>query len=224
VDRARAERDVARAEIERIRAVIERKTIRAPFRARVGLVDLHPGQYLEQGSVLTTLQGVEEAVHVDFAVAQEVAAELAPGQGVRVQPGGGAAPLAATIVAVDARVDPATRNALVRARIEDAAAAPAPGSSVRVLVPVGAPVAAVAVPVTALRRGPEGDHVFVVAAAPDGRPRARARAVRAGAAGEEEVLILEGLEAGETVAASGSFKLRDGTLVSIAAAEEERSR
>ena len=35
VDRARAERDVAKAEIARIRAIIERKTIRAPFRALI---------------------------------------------------------------------------------------------------------------------------------------------------------------------------------------------
>src|SRR5690606_25601600 len=39
LDRASAERDVALAEIARLQAVIERKTIRAPFRARVGLSD-----------------------------------------------------------------------------------------------------------------------------------------------------------------------------------------
>src|SRR5688572_3854341 len=56
VDRARAERDVARAQVERIKAVIARKTIRAPFRARVGLADVHQGQYLDAGALLTTLQ------------------------------------------------------------------------------------------------------------------------------------------------------------------------
>src|SRR5687767_6322409 len=38
LDRARAERDVALAQIARTKAVMERKTIRAPFRARVGMV------------------------------------------------------------------------------------------------------------------------------------------------------------------------------------------
>src|SRR5688572_11149833 len=63
VDRARAERDVALAQIARIKAIIERKTIRAPFRARVGLADVHPGQYLAEGVVLTSLQSVDDAVH-----------------------------------------------------------------------------------------------------------------------------------------------------------------
>src|SRR6266702_397296 len=51
VDQARAARDVALAQIARTRAIIAKKTIRAPFRARVGLADLHPGQYLNEGTV-----------------------------------------------------------------------------------------------------------------------------------------------------------------------------
>src|SRR6266496_5395211 len=61
VDQARAARDVAVAQIARTRAIIARKTIRAPFRARVGLADIHPGQYLNEGTELTTLQGVDAA-------------------------------------------------------------------------------------------------------------------------------------------------------------------
>ena len=79
LDRARMDRDVALAEISRTRAIIGRKTIHAPFRARVGIADVHPGQYLSEGTELTTLQGVEEAVHVDFSVAQSVAAGLRGG-------------------------------------------------------------------------------------------------------------------------------------------------
>src|SRR5690606_21748144 len=84
IDRARAELDVARAQVERIQAVIARKTIRAPFRARVGMADIHPGQYLDAGTYLTTLQGVDEAAHVDFTVAQRVAAALRPGDRVEL--------------------------------------------------------------------------------------------------------------------------------------------
>jgi membrane fusion protein (multidrug efflux system) len=216
VDRARAEYDVALAEIARTRAIIARKTIRAPFRARVGLADVHPGQYLQEGTVLTTLQGVGEDAHVDFAVAQRAAAGLRRGDRVSVFPAGDASPIAAQIVAIDARVDPTTRNAMVRARIPGAANAPAPGASVRVLVPVGPPSRAVVVPVSALRKGPGGDHVFVIAAGKDGKTRAHVRQVQAGPVLGDEVLILSGVGIGERVAASGSFKLREGVLVATA--------
>ena len=218
LDQARAEHAVALAQIARTQAIIARKTIRAPFRARVGMADVHVGQFLDAGTQLTTLQGVAEGAHVDFTVAQAVAAGLRAGQPVQIAAADGAAPLTARIVAVDARVDPTTRNATVRARIEDADRAPAPGASVRVQVPVGAARTAVVVPATALRKGPEGDHVFVLAAGQDGKTRAQLRKVHSGPVLGDEIVILDGLRAGEQVAASGSFKLRESALVAVAAA------
>jgi membrane fusion protein (multidrug efflux system) len=216
VDRARAERDVAMAQIARTKAIIDRKTIRAPFRARVGLADVHPGQYLDEGTVLTTLQGIDDAAHVDFAVPQRVAASLRRGNGVQVVITGAESPIEGKIVAIDARVDATTRNAMVRARIAGAANGPAPGASVRVEVPDGPSRSAVVVPVSALRKGPSGDHVFVIAAAEDGKMRVHVRPVQSGAALADEVLIVHGLAAGERVAASGSFKLREAALVAVA--------
>lgn len=214
VDQALAQRDVALAQMARTRAIIARKTIRAPFRARVGIADVHEGQYLKEGDLLTTLQGVDEALHVDFTVAQRVAAGLRVGDPVQVVAGGETL-IPARIIAIDARVDPATRNAMVRARIDGAAGAPAPGASVSVRVPIGQPQPAVSIPATALRKGPGGDHVFVIAPAKDGKMRAQTRIVRSGPIMGDSVIILGGLAAGEQVATSGSFKLRDGVLVIV---------
>jgi membrane fusion protein (multidrug efflux system) len=217
VEKARAQRDIAMAQIARTKAVIARKTIRAPFKARVGLADVHPGQYLAEGTQLTTLQGVDPAAHVDFSVPQAVAFGLKPGDGVDLFVGLGT-PIPARVVAVDAKIDPTTRNALVRARVEAPAGgpAPAPGAAVRVRVSVGAPMTAVAVPASALRKGPQGDHVFIIAKEPDGKSRAKMRTVETGTVVGDDVLIVKGLTAGEQVAASGSFKLRDGVLVGVA--------
>ena len=217
VDRARADLDVARAQITRTKAIIARKTIRAPFRALVGIADVHPGQYLNEGTLLTTLQGIDDAAHVDFTVAQQVAADLRAGELVEVS-AGTSAPVTAKIVALDSRIDPATRNAVVRARIEGTVHMPSPGSSVRVRVPVGTPRKAVAVPVSALRKGPQGDQVFVITQDKDGRARAHIQQVESGAMFGDEIVIQAGLAAGEQVAASGSFKLREAALVSITGA------
>ncbi|MGH7628182.1 MAG: efflux RND transporter periplasmic adaptor subunit, partial [Gemmatimonadales bacterium] len=116
VDQAQAARAVALAQIARTKAIIAKKVIRAPFRARVGLADVHPGQYLNEGTQLTTLQSVDDAVHVDFTVAQRVAAALRVGDRVDVFVASDSAPTAARIVALDARIDSTTRNAMVRAR------------------------------------------------------------------------------------------------------------
>ncbi|WP_054031871.1 efflux RND transporter periplasmic adaptor subunit [Desulfatitalea tepidiphila] len=216
VDRAAAELDIALAQIARNQAIIARKTIRAPFRARVGLADVHVGQYLNEGTQLTTLQGVDDAVHVDFRVAQQVAEGLTVDQWVDVFPASDAQPTKARIVALDARIDPETRNAMVRARMDGAAQSPAPGASVRIRIPIGPTREVVAVPVNALRKGPDGDFVFIIEPDQHGRFRARLRTVRSGAVQGDEIAIYEGLSPGDRIAAAGSFKLRENTLVALA--------
>jgi membrane fusion protein (multidrug efflux system) len=214
VDQARAERAVALAEIARTRAIIAQKTIRAPFRARVGLSDVHPGQYLSQGTEITTLQGVAPEANVDFTVAQAVAAQLHAEEPVDVFAGADSQPIVARIVAVDARIDSTTRNAVVRARIRRGA--PAPGASVRVEVPSGPAIAVVSIPVSALRKGPGGDHVFVIDTDSAGQSRAHLQPVQSGPMVGDEILILSGLTPGQRVATSGSFKLREAELVAVA--------
>ena len=184
------------------------------------MADLHPGQFIDVGAEITTLQGVDDAIHIDFAVTQQVVAGLREGDAVEVIASGptGAAPIQAKIIAIDSRISHSTRNAMVRARVEGEAAksAPGPGASVRVRVPAGPPRTAVAVSVSALRKGPAGDHVFVIAPDSAGKPRAQLRPVRSGAMLGDVVLIYDGLKPGEQIAESGSFKLRDGVLVAAA--------
>lgn len=215
VDSARAEQEVVQAQVARIKAVIDRKIIRAPFRARIGISDVHPGQYLHEGALLTTLQGVDDSTYVDFSVAQQVAATLRAGSKVDVFASGDTTGVKAQILAIDARVDPTTRNATVRATLKNTAHTPAPGASVRVQVAVGEPLLATAVPASAVRKGPAGDHVFIVVADEQGKTRARLRPVVVDAMTGDEVVITQGLEPGEQVAASGSFKLREAALIAV---------
>jgi len=223
LDAARAQFDVARAQMARTRAVIARKTIRAPFLARIGISDVQQGQYLNEGTELTTLQGVDEAVYVDFTVAQQVAAGLRKGVPVGVYSDANGKPVSAVILALDARVDSNTRNTVVRARIADASQAPSPGASVRVEVPVGLSRKVVVVPASALRKGPGGDHVFVLSEDDQGKTRAHLRTVTVEALRGDEVVISSGIAVGERVAASGAFKLREAALVALAQPPVEES-
>jgi membrane fusion protein (multidrug efflux system) len=70
--------------------------------------------------------------------------------------------------------------------------------------------------VSALRKDPSGDHVFVIQPDKEGKQRAHLRQVRSGEALGDTVLIEDGLKPGELVATSGSFKLREGVLVALA--------
>jgi membrane fusion protein (multidrug efflux system) len=83
-------------------------------------------------------------------------------------------------------------------------------------VPVGPLDTVVGVPVNALRKGPQGDHVFVIEPDSANKPRAHVRTVQSGPVLGEEVIVYDGVKSGEQIATSGSFKLREGVLVAIA--------
>jgi membrane fusion protein (multidrug efflux system) len=82
-------------------------------------------------------------------------------------------------------------------------------------VPTGASRSVVVVPASALRKGPAGDHVFVLVADEAGATRAQLRQVTVDGLEGDEVVVTSGLEAGERVAASGAFKLREAALVGL---------
>jgi membrane fusion protein (multidrug efflux system) len=58
--------------------------------------------------------------------------------------------------------------------------------------------------------------VFVIAPDDQGKQRVSIRPVHTGTVLGDEVLIVSGLKAGETVATTGSFKLRESALVAVA--------
>ena len=116
LDRAEAGLAAATARVSGLEAGIAKKTIAAPFRARVGLTDLQPGAYLDEGTSIAMLQGVDSDAYVDFSLPQHLAAAIRPGVLVSLsgpQIAGGSA--SAEIVAEDASVDADNRAVGFRA-------------------------------------------------------------------------------------------------------------
>ncbi len=210
-----SEYDIAHAKVERAKAIISQKTLVAPFDARVGLVDVFTGQYLDAGTKIASLQSVDNAYHVDFRVSQNVARQLKIGNEINAIIGSNQnSNLTGKVVAIDSEIDRATRNAMIRAKFESVSDI-RPGGSLLVKVPIDSTLSLPTVPVTALRRGPEGTHVFVIIKDKEGKQRAQLRIVTSGPMVGDQVFIYKGLKVGELVAAKGSFKLRDQALVAI---------
>lgn len=201
----------AEAKVAELRAVIAKKTLLAPFKARVGLSDTHQGQYLPSGTQITSLQSVDDYLFVDFTMPQNVAPYVQPGQSINLI--AEEMHLTATILALDARTDKATRNITARAQISNAPAFLKPGDSVRIQIEYGDEIHAVAIPVEALRRTPEGALAFVAEDDGKGQLRATQRMVQVIKSIGNEVALTSGVKAGERVVTLGSFKLMPGSLI-----------
>ncbi len=213
-DQAKARHDAAVAQVNRLLAVIEKKTLRAPFDATTSLHVLEVGQYLDKGSVIARLIGVSDSVWIDFTLPQQQAT-VQVGERVLVSAPGGVGKFNADVIARDAFVNDRSRNVSLRALVEGRSDL-LPGSLVTVEVPMAGDRLATLVPVTAVRRNSFGASVFVLQPAEEGARapyRAELRTVTLGPQRGNLLIIASGLTPGERVATDGAFKLRDGVLV-----------
>ncbi|MGI9519992.1 MAG: efflux RND transporter periplasmic adaptor subunit, partial [Pirellulaceae bacterium] len=209
----------ASAEVEELQAMITRKTITSPFRGRVGLSDVQPGQYLPAGSLITTLHSVEDHLLVEFTLAQYVVNKVNTGDSVIVVFGDTNYP--AKISAIDAQADRQTRNMRVRARVDNPPDSLRPGDSVSVKVEYGTAMNLMSVPAQAVRRSPQETFVFLAETNKAGELRATARPVLLATVVGSNIGIASGLSADDQVIVEGSFKLQDGTLITFAQPEPE---
>jgi len=81
-DRATADYRQSEAQLAEVRAVIERKTIRAPFSGVLGIRQVNLGQYLAGGDALVTLQSINP-IYVNFGVPQQTVGQIPVGRAVR---------------------------------------------------------------------------------------------------------------------------------------------
>jgi membrane fusion protein, multidrug efflux system len=218
-DRAAADVRQSDARVGELHAVIERKTIRAPFSGILGLRKVNLGQYLPGGGELVTLQSLNP-IYVNFAVPQQSAPDIPVGRAVRVTSNDSAGTAwAGRVTALDSRVDEATRNIQIQATLANPNATLRPGMFVEAHVDLGPARTVVVVPSSAISYAPFGDSVFVVGdlKTPDGKPYrgVRQQIVKVGPARGDQVSVLTGVKAGDEVVTSGVFKLRNGAAIQI---------
>jgi membrane fusion protein (multidrug efflux system) len=220
VDNDEANLRNAKAQVAQQKAMVDKKTLRAPFAGRLGLRQVDLGQFLSAGTVIATLQSLDP-IFVDFLLPQQAVAQLSVGQTVRVKvdafPG---REFAGKITAINPKVETASRNIQVRATLPNRDQKLMPGMFATVELETGAPQRLVTLPQTAVSYNPYGSLVYIVddkAKDAGGKPHPVARQVfvTTGATRGDQVAILKGVSEGDTVVTSGQVKLRNGVPLAI---------
>lgn len=205
------------------KAVVDKKTIRAPFAGKLGITAINPGQYLNPGDKLVTLQTID-TVYVDFYVPQKQLAGLSIGQKLNLAadayPG---VAFPAKVTSISPKVDTATRNVQVQATVPNAKRQLLPGMFANVSLDQGELKKYLTLPQTAITYNPYGSTVFVLAPPPadakdalkdeKGQPYLVAQQVfvTTGPTRGDQVAVLSGVKEGQTVVTSGQLKLKNGT-------------
>lgn len=217
-DRAKAELSMALARAQALQAIINKKTLRAPFDAEAGLHELQVGQYLAENTLITRLVGTGSDVWVDFNLPQQQAM-LAIGTKVTAKASGLLSQtVSGEVIARDSQVAVQSRNMRIRAVFYQVADQLKPGAIVEVQVPLSEEKTFLTLPKSAIRHDDAGAYVHALLTDNDGSVRASKRRVILGpvisvSGYQQTVAITGGLEEGERIAGIGSYKLRDGMLV-----------
>jgi len=206
----------AQAQVAEQQAVVDKKTLRAPFAGHLGIRAVDVGQYLAAGTTIVTLQSLDP-IYLDFTLPQQALAQIRDGQKIVATidtfPG---ETFAGTISAINPKVDTATRNVQVRATLANPQHRLLPGMYAKVAIDVGAPQHYVTLPQTAITYNPYGDTVYMVenkGKDAQGHPLLEAHQtfVTTGPTRGDQVAIVKGVDAGATVVSAGQMKLHNGS-------------
>ncbi|HLG83104.1 MAG TPA: efflux RND transporter periplasmic adaptor subunit [Bradyrhizobium sp.] len=199
-------------------ALVDQKTLRAPFAGRLGVRQVDVGQYLTAGTTIVTLQALDR-LFVDFTLPQQAVDDVKVGQEVSARidafPG---QTFKGVVQAFNSKVDQSSRNVQIRAIFDNPEHKLLPGMFARIDVDVGQPASYVTLPQTAIVYNPYGDSVFLaVRSQTPGKDDlvARQSFVKTGATRGDQVAVLSGLEPGATVVTAGQIKLHNGTTLKI---------
>ena len=219
-DAAEAQAKQTIAQLDNLRAVLAKKTIRAPFAGRLGIRRVNLGQFLDNGAAIVSLQSLDP-VYVDFALPQRYLAQLRTGMTVQITTD--AFPqqtFAGKLTAISPEVDSVTRNVRLQATLANLDDRLQPGMYVEVTAVLPDAESVLMIPATAVLYAPYGDSVFLIEEKRDEKTGAVGKVlnqkfVRLGPARGDFVVVTSGLEAGQAVVSTGVFKLRNGMNVVV---------
>lgn len=212
----------SRAQVAQQAATVAKLTIRAPFTGRLGISKVNPGQFLNPGDQVVTLQQLDP-IYVDFYLPQQALAQLKIGQNVTVTadtfPG---RQYKGKITTINPLVDTSTRNVEVEATVSNPNADLTPGMFTSVEVQTEKAQNYLTLPQSAITFNPYGDVVYLVKKKAnekdkDGKPVYYVNQIfiTVGGTRGDQIAILQGLKEGDMVVTSGQLKLKNGSLIAV---------
>ena len=209
------------AQVEQQAALVAKKSIKAPFSGRVGIISINPGQYVNAGDKMLTLQTLDP-IFVDFTLPQTTAGMIQVGQEIEMKTDAFKdAAFKGKITAVSPKVELNTRNMQIEAVVNNPDKKVLPGMFANVTINLGGRVKYLTLPQTAITYNPYGSTVFIARKTDrldkQGKPLIEAEQVfvTTGLTRGDQVAIVKGLEPGVMVVTSGQLKLKNGTPLII---------
>lgn len=199
-----AQRIGMQADVDNLRAVIAKSTIRAPFGGTIGLRSISEGGYVSPTTAIARLAQTDP-MKLDFTVPERYALQIKSGTRVAFTLEADTMQYHAEVYAVEPTVDASTRTVKVRARTKNPDGRLVPGAFAKVDVQLATIADALTIPAEALIPDIQGQKVMVMKGG-----KAQSVRVDVGIRTENEVQLISNVQAGDTVITSALLAVKDG--------------
>ena len=209
-----------RAAVDYARVQLSYATITAPLSGRVGARLVDPGNIVhaaDPGGLLVINQvdpiDVVFSLTGDLIGAINAAQQDGRGLGLKVYARDGSLLGSGQLVLVNNQIDTSSGSIQLKGSLANPKHLLWPGQYVSVRLVLGIDRGVLTLPEAAILRGPDGTYVYRVGA----DHRAQPQLVQLGRVQDGRAVIASGLQAGDSVVLDGQYKIKPGSIVTVAA-------
>lgn len=213
---SREEYDVALSELrslqsqtQLIRAQLAKTLIKAPFSGKIGLRTISVGEYITPASNIARLVSTDP-VKILFSIPEKYAGTVKLNTKISFTVAGSNTIHTGSIYALEPGIDMSTRTLLLKAKASNSKGELLPGSFAKIELPISKLSDAILIPTQSIVPVLQGKKVFI-----SSNGKAKEVMVETGARTEKSVLIISGLNIGDTVLTTGIMSLKNDLPVKV---------
>jgi multidrug efflux system membrane fusion protein len=205
--------------VENAKLQLQYTRIAAPISGRTGALQVHQGSLVRTGDVapLVVINQLTP-VRVTFSLPASTLPQIRAGQArgplqteATATGDTGDTVTTGSLTFIDNAVDPTTAAIKLKATFANQDRKLWPGEFVQVRLRLAVDAHAIVVPASAVQNGTQGQFVYVVAP----NKTVALKVVKVGRSDGDNVVIVEGLQAGEEVVTDGQLRLTPGARISV---------
>lgn len=208
-DIASAEYRTAKAQIQLINAQIGKTNVKAPFSGKIGLRTISPGTYVTPSTLIANLVSSGK-LKITFSIPEKYASQINLNSTINFTATNSSEKYTAKVYAIEPSIDVNTRTLQVRAIADNSKGKLLPGTFANIDLSLDTINDAIVVPSQVIVPVQNGKKVYIT-----NNSQAKEVLVETTARTDSSVLVLSGLNIGDTLITSGVMSLKNETPIKI---------
>lgn len=213
-DTSLAELQALKSQVQLIRAQLAKTTIIAPFSGKVGLRNISMGEYITPSTTIANLLSTNP-VKINFSIPEKYVSQLKPNSDISFNIDGSNKTFSGKVFAIEPGINQATRTLQIKALAQNASGELLPGSFAKVKLSLTTIKDAILIPTEAVIPVLKGKVVYI-----SKNGKAQQVPVETGTRTADRILVLSGLNVGDTVLTTGAMALKPDADVKVKIAKK----